>query len=123
LAPTSGAAGLTPKLLLGTADFDSMSLRSINGPPNSVLPVRSERRLTTRSASIEPPSGVASHGERLRTSPRRMYRKLYALAVSADLTEPQLRRCRRALRRFWVKEVARTGRSRASDLRHRVVRP
>jgi glycosyltransferase involved in cell wall biosynthesis len=62
------------------------------------------------------------HGERLRTSPRRLYRELYALAVSADLTEPQLRRCRRALRRFWLKEVARTGRSRASDLRHRVVR-
>lgn len=63
------------------------------------------------------------HGERLRTSPRRLYRELYALAVSADLTEPQLRRCRRALRRFWVKEVARTGRSGLSDLRHRVVRP
>jgi hypothetical protein len=64
------------------------------------------------------------HGERLRTSPRRMtYIGSYTLSVSADLTEPQLRRCRRALRRFWVKEVARTGRSRVSDLRHRVAKP
>lgn len=61
-------------------------------------------------------------GERLRTSARRLYRELYALAVSADLTESQLRRCRRALRRFWVKEVARTWRSRASDARHRMLR-
>ena len=63
------------------------------------------------------------HGERLRASPRRLYRELYALAVSADLTESQLRRCRRALRRFWVKEVARTGRSWVSDARHRLLRP
>ncbi len=54
-------------------------------------------------------------GERLRTSPQRSYRELFALAVMADLTEPQLGRCRRALRRFWVRELARTGRQRASD--------
>jgi glycosyltransferase involved in cell wall biosynthesis len=62
------------------------------------------------------------HGERLRTSPRRLYRELYALAVTADLTESQLRRCRRALRGFWAKEVARAGRLRISDARHRVLR-
>jgi glycosyltransferase involved in cell wall biosynthesis len=62
------------------------------------------------------------HGERLRTSARRLYRELYALAVSADLTEAQLRRCRRALRRFWVNEVAGTAHARASDVRHRVLR-
>jgi glycosyltransferase involved in cell wall biosynthesis len=61
------------------------------------------------------------HGERLRTSPRRLCRELYALAVTADLTESQLRRCRRALRRFWAKEVARAGRSRISDTRHRLL--
>ena len=33
-------------------------------------------------------------GEQLKTSPRRLYRELYALAVSADLTHRQLRRCR-----------------------------
>ncbi len=60
--------------------------------------------------------------EQLRSSPRRLYRELYALAVSADLTEAQLRRCKRALRRFWVLEVARSGRSRLSDARHGVLR-
>jgi glycosyltransferase involved in cell wall biosynthesis len=60
--------------------------------------------------------------EQLRTTPRRLYRELYSLAVSADLSEGQLRRCRQALRRFWVKEVVRSGRSRLSDARHRALR-
>ena len=77
-----------------------------------------DKRLANRtraypaSASIEPRSGVASipsAAEQLRTSPRRLYRELYALAVSADLSEAQLRRCKWALRRFWVKEVIGTG--------------
>jgi glycosyltransferase involved in cell wall biosynthesis len=61
-------------------------------------------------------------GDQLRTSPQRIYRELFALAVTADLTQKQLRRCRRALRRFWVKELARTGRLRASDARYRLLR-
>ncbi len=60
--------------------------------------------------------------EQLRTSPRRLYRELYALAVSADLSEAQLRRCKWALRRFWIKEEIRKARSRVSDARHRVLR-
>jgi glycosyltransferase involved in cell wall biosynthesis len=60
--------------------------------------------------------------ERLRTSPRRLYRELSALAVTADLTDAQLRRCKRALRRFWVGEVVRVSRSWASDARHRALR-
>jgi Glycosyl transferase family 2 len=60
--------------------------------------------------------------QQLQTTPQRLYRELYALAVTADLTEAQLRRCRRALRRFWVKEVERSGRSRLSDARHRALR-
>jgi glycosyltransferase involved in cell wall biosynthesis len=63
-----------------------------------------------------------ARGEQLRTSPRRLYRELLALAVSAELTDAQLRRCRRALRRFWLKEVVRVARSRASDVRHRALR-
>jgi glycosyltransferase involved in cell wall biosynthesis len=55
-----------------------------------------------------------ARAERLRTSPRRMYRELYALAVLADLSEAQLRRCRSALRRFWVKEQLGAVRSRLS---------
>ena len=58
--------------------------------------------------------------EQLRTSPRRLYRELYALAVSADLSEAQLRRCSRALRRFWVKDEVREARMRLSDARHRM---
>jgi len=54
------------------------------------------------------------------TSPRRVHRELYALAVSADLSEAQLRRCRWALRRFWAKEEIRMARLRFSDARHRL---
>jgi glycosyltransferase involved in cell wall biosynthesis len=61
-------------------------------------------------------------GEQLRTSPRRLYRELYALAVSADLSEAQFRRCRWALRRFWIKEAIRKARLRISDARHRMLR-
>jgi glycosyltransferase involved in cell wall biosynthesis len=60
--------------------------------------------------------------DQLRPSPRRSYRELFALAVMADLTDDQLRRCRRALRRFWVKELVRTGRLHLSDARHRLLR-
>ena len=60
-------------------------------------------------------------GERLRTSPGSLYGDLYALAQSANLTDSQLRRCRRALRRFWANEVRRTCRMRLSDTVHRVL--
>jgi glycosyltransferase involved in cell wall biosynthesis len=58
-------------------------------------------------------------GERIRTSPRRLSRQMFALAVSADLTEAQLRRCKRAVRRFWFKEMIRSVRNRLSDMRRR----
>jgi glycosyltransferase involved in cell wall biosynthesis len=63
-----------------------------------------------------------ARAEQLRTStsPRRVYRELYALAVSADLSEAQLRRCRWALRRFWAKEEIRMARLGISDARHRL---
>jgi hypothetical protein len=60
--------------------------------------------------------------EQLRPSPQRIYRELFALAVMADLTDQQLRRCKRALRGFWVKELVRTGRLHLSDARHRLLR-
>jgi hypothetical protein len=88
-----------------------------------------EKRLANRTRSY--PVGIDRaafrrrldpvRGEQLRTSPRRLYRELYALAASARLTEAQMRRCKRALRRFWVREVVRTGRSRAADARHRML--
>jgi glycosyltransferase involved in cell wall biosynthesis len=58
-------------------------------------------------------------GEQLRTSARRLYRELLAYAVSADLSDAQLRRCKWALRRFWIKEGIRKARLRLSDARHR----
>jgi glycosyltransferase involved in cell wall biosynthesis len=61
-----------------------------------------------------------ARGEQLKTSPRRLYRELYALAISADLSEAQLRRCRWALRRFWAKEEIRMARLKISDARHRL---
>jgi glycosyltransferase involved in cell wall biosynthesis len=60
--------------------------------------------------------------EQLRTSPLRLYRELYALAGSADLSEAQLRRCKWALRRFWIKEGIRKARLRVSDTRYRMLR-
>jgi glycosyltransferase involved in cell wall biosynthesis len=60
--------------------------------------------------------------EQLRPSPQRIYRELFALAVMADLTDQQLRCCKRALRGFWVKELVRTGRLHLSDARHRLLR-
>ena len=56
----------------------------------------------------------------METSPRRLYREFYARAVMADLSDTQLRRCRLALRRFWLKEHISTARSRLSDSRHRM---
>jgi hypothetical protein len=56
-----------------------------------------------------------AHGERLRTSATDLSRELYALARSANLSAPQLRRCRRALARFWAQEVKRTSRMRLRD--------
>jgi glycosyltransferase involved in cell wall biosynthesis len=87
-------------------------------------------RLANRTCT--PPVGVDQvafrrrldpiRAEQLRTSPRRLYRELFTLAVSADLDEEQLRDCRRALRHFWIKEVIRTTRLRLSNARYRLLR-
>ena len=42
-------------------------------------------------------------GEQLKSSTRRLHRDLLELVMSADLTEEQARRCKRALRRFWLR--------------------
>jgi glycosyltransferase involved in cell wall biosynthesis len=54
-------------------------------------------------------------------SPQRLARELFELAVGADLNEEQLRRCRRALRSFWVKEVGRVSRLKVADAKHRLL--
>jgi glycosyltransferase involved in cell wall biosynthesis len=57
-------------------------------------------------------------GERLKAPASRLARELGALARAAELTDPQLRRCRRALRQFWVRELVRTTRIGVSDVLH-----
>jgi hypothetical protein len=59
--------------------------------------------------------------KQLPTSPRRLSRELYALAVAADLGEEQLRRCRRTLRSFLAKEMTRVSRERAADVKHQLL--
>jgi glycosyltransferase involved in cell wall biosynthesis len=61
----------------------------------------------------------AERGEKIRTTARRLYRQMQALAISADLTDEQMRRCEHALRRFLVKETIRTNRLVLADLKHR----
>jgi glycosyltransferase involved in cell wall biosynthesis len=59
--------------------------------------------------------------KKLPTTPRQLSRELFALAVAADLSEQQLRRCRHALLPFWAKEVARVSRARAADVKHQLL--
>jgi glycosyltransferase involved in cell wall biosynthesis len=61
-----------------------------------------------------------ARAEQLKTSPLRLYREMYALAVSAGLSELQLHRCRSALRRFWVAHKIHTARAGFSDARYRM---
>lgn len=63
-----------------------------------------------------------ARAEQIRTSARRLYVQMYALAVAADFTDTQLRRCKQALRRFWLNETIRTARLGVSDARHRLLR-
>jgi len=57
----------------------------------------------------------------LSRSPHRLAGELFELAVRAGLDEEQLRRCRRALRSFWVREVRRVSRMKAADAKHRLL--
>ena len=59
--------------------------------------------------------------EQLGRSPQRLSRDLLELAIAADLDEEQLRRCRRAVRSFRVKEVGRTSRSKVADAKQRLL--
>jgi glycosyltransferase involved in cell wall biosynthesis len=60
-------------------------------------------------------------GERLKSSATSLSWDLAALARSAELTDLQRRRCNRALRRFWARELVRINRVRASDALHRAL--
>lgn len=60
--------------------------------------------------------------EELRSSPNRLYHELLELVMAEEPTADQLRRCKRALRIFWVKEAVRMGRLHASDARYRMLK-
>jgi glycosyltransferase involved in cell wall biosynthesis len=60
-------------------------------------------------------------GEDLKSSSQRLYRDLLALVMAAGLNEEQLRRCKRALRRFWLEDLALRGHARISRTRHRLL--
>jgi hypothetical protein len=61
-------------------------------------------------------------GEDLKSSTRRLHRDLLALVMAADLTEEQVRRCKRALRRFSMTEIVRRSRAQAAQSWHRLAR-
>ena len=89
-----------------------------------------DRRLATRTRSypVKVDRVALRHrldpirGDDLKSSTRRLRRDLLALVMAADLTEEQVRRCKRALRRFSMAEMARRGRARASQARDRLTR-
>ena len=84
-----------------------------------------DRRLATRTRSYPVKVDRVAlrrrldpiRGDDLKSSTRRLRRDLLALVMAADLTEEQVRRCKRALRRFSMAEIARRGRARASQVR------
>jgi glycosyltransferase involved in cell wall biosynthesis len=62
-----------------------------------------------------------AQGEQLKASATRLARELDALARAANPTAPQLRRCRRAIAGFWVRETVRLRRVSLSDALHRAL--
>lgn len=89
-----------------------------------------DKRLANRTRDYSPGIDRAAYrrsrdparAEQLRTSASRLYRELYARALSAHLSEAQLRRCRSALRLFWLKEQISSARTRLSDARYQMLR-
>ena len=59
-------------------------------------------------------------GEELQSSPTRLYRDLLELVIQAGLTAEQVRRCKRALRRFWLKDILARGHFRLARARGRI---
>ena len=88
------------------------------------------RRLATRTRSYPVAVDRAAlrrrldpfRGEDLKSSTQRLHHDLLALVMAADLTEEQVRRCKRALRRFTMTEIARRSRAQVAQTRHRLAR-
>ena len=103
-------------------DWLTVAELALRGPIINV-----DKRLANRTRDYTPIDRAAyrlrsdpARAEQLKTSATRLYRELYALAVSARLSEPQLSRCRSALRLFWIKESMSAVRTRLSEARHRM---
>ena len=87
-----------------------------------------DRRLANRTRSYPVLYDLAERrrrldpirGEELRSSPMRLYRDLLDLVNRAELTDAQVHRCKRALRRFWLKDVVARGHFRMSRARRRI---
>jgi glycosyltransferase involved in cell wall biosynthesis len=88
-----------------------------------------DRRLANRTRNYQAFNDPAALRRRLdpvradglESSSQRLYRDLLALVTAADLTEEQVVRCKKVLRRFWLQDVASRGRARMSRTRHRLV--
>jgi glycosyltransferase involved in cell wall biosynthesis len=87
-----------------------------------------DRRLSNRTKAYRPIDRAEFRRrldpvqpDALKSSAQRLYADLLAVVMAADLTESEVRRCKRALRRFWVKDLARRGRRTISEARHRIL--
>jgi glycosyltransferase involved in cell wall biosynthesis len=120
------ALARTPRLRASEqADWLLCAQLALMGP---IAHVKQRLAHRTRSYSLEPDLVAwrrrldAVHAEELRSSWRRLHRDLLDLALSASLTDEQVRRCKRALRRFMVKEAVRRGRQSTIRTRDRLLR-
>jgi glycosyltransferase involved in cell wall biosynthesis len=88
-----------------------------------------DRRLSNRTKSYSVHADRAGYRDRLdpvrapelKTSPQRLHRDLLELVMKADLTDEQVRRCKRALRRLWIEGVVLRTHGRLAGMRHRVL--
>ena len=97
---------------------------ALNGPI-----IHIDRRLSNRTKAYSVHADRPAYWNRLdpvrapelKTSPQRLHRDLLELVREADLTDEQVRRCKRALRRFWVEGVVLRTHGRLASMRHRVL--
>ena len=89
-----------------------------------------DRRLSNRTKAYSVHADRAGYRARLdpvrapelKTSAQRLHRDLLELVKEADLTDDQVRRCKRALRRLWIEGVVLRTHGRLASMRHRVLR-
>ena len=89
-----------------------------------------DQRLANRTRNYQAFNDLAALRRRLdpvranglESSSQRIYRDLLALVTAADLADEQVSRCKKALRRFWLQDIASRGRARMSRTRHRLLR-